>query len=314
MNQLLHWAVPAVVAAAAATSLWISSGGLSIKKKDKIASKGLLVDPQRVDELSIKDKDWVLKVDEISAKEWAEMPDAATEPEKKEPPLVANCTVPKLNYEISKCLNRCPALGLWPTFPPVEYRVWLYNVSRLTHEIDNPILGHLKVLGNMSKKRYSMYTSLPQPLMVPQTNLESNETTLIPSDARKIAMDIINPDNLSLDQAKEIKDNAHSAVGRNLGIRGLFWSLNNPPKKAEVDAAVDRMEAFYKDLLEQAAILYEATRITGRMVIAYMADNKSVTLEEALNKVRAEAFQATPEMHAAAEWFRITAPWHPVNS
>lgn len=197
-------------------------------------------------------------------------------------PLVASCTVLGINRELTKRMNEAYKVHLKPqsAAAPVEYRVWLYNVSRLTHKIDNPILGHLKVPGNTSKKRYTMYTSLPQPLMLPRTDMDTEETMLYPTDARRVAMDIIHPDNLSLDQTLYNKYYAPTAVDRNLGIRGMFWSLNNPPKKDEVDAAILRMEQHYKDLLEQASYLDEAT----------------------------------PEMHAAAEWFRITAPWHPVLS
>jgi len=234
-----------------------------------------------------------------------------------EPPLVANCTAPEINWELTRGMDRACNANLDLQFPAVtlvEYRVWLYNVSRLTHEIDNPILGHLKVPGNTSKKRYTMYTSLPQPLMLPRTFIDTGETTLHSTDARRVAMDIINPDNLSLDQTLDIKYNVHSAVGRDLGIRGMFWSLNNPPKKAEVDAAILRMEKHYKDLLEQAAYLYEAARISPYKLRQYMQKNLC-SLEDAVVALNAqERFQATPEMHAAAEWFKVASPWHPVLS
>jgi len=234
-----------------------------------------------------------------------------------EPPLVANCTAPEINWELTRGMDRACNANLDLQFPAVtlvEYRVWLYNVSRLTHEIDNPILGHLKVPGNTSKKRYTMYTSLPQPLMLPRTSIDTGETTLHSTDARRVAMDIINPDNLSLDQTLDIKYNVHSAVGRDLGIRGMFWSLNNPPKKAEVDAAILRMEKHYKDLLEQAAYLYEAARISPYKLRQYMQKNLC-SLEDAVVALNAqERFQATPEMHAAAEWFKVASPWHPVLS
>ena len=234
-----------------------------------------------------------------------------------EPPLVANCTAPEINWELTRGMDRACNANLDLQFPAVtlvEYRVWLYNVSRLTHEIDNPILGHLKVPGSTSKKRYTMYTSLPQPLMLPRTSIDTGETTLHSTDARRVAMDIINPDNLSLDQTLDIKYNVHSAVGRDLGIRGMFWSLNNPPKKAEVDAAILRMEKHYKDLLEQAAYLYEAARISPYKLRQYMQKNLC-SLEDAVVALNAqERFQATPEMHAAAEWFKVASPWHPVLS
>lgn len=306
--------IPEVIALALA-AVWIAFGWKLKKKKvepvkqffddlrtlqskniaqELQASEELIATPERVSELRLM----VLK----------EKPGAS---------LVANCTAPKINWELTRGMDRACNANLDLQFPAVtlvEYRVWLYNVSRLTHEIDNPILGHLKVPGNTSKKRYTMYTSLPQPLMLPRTSIDTGETTLHSTDARRVAMDIINPDNLSLDQTLDIKYNVHSAVGRDLGIRGMFWSLNNPPKKAEVDAAILRMEKHYKDLLEQAAYLYEAARISPYKLRQYMQKNLC-SLEDAVVALNAqERFQATPEMHAAAEWFKVASPWHPVLS
>jgi hypothetical protein len=230
-------------------------------------------------------------------------------------PLEATMTVPMLNYELSKCMND----GANPTLNPklvhtkIDHRVWLYNVSRLAHEVSHPILGKLSIPGNSSKKRYVMYTSIPFPLSVPRVDLDTKELYLVPTDARRVVMDVINPDNLGLDQSLDTSKYGTSLGSNDLGKRGVFWSVHNPPKKAEVDAAIARMEKYYKDLLERAEILYEGIVLNAKRVRDYMVKYDS-SLEVATIKCRVAEFQATPEMHAAAEWFKVTTPWHPVLS
>ena len=97
-------------------------------------------------------------------------------------------------------------------------------------------------------------------------------------------MDLINPDNFGLDQNQDIK-NSTSDGTRNLGAKGVFWSLKNPPGKLEVRLAKKRMEMRYKWLLEQAHTV-------------------QVTLPRSLKDT------ITPEHHAAADYMGGTYIWH----
>ena len=199
---------------------------------------------------------------------------------------------------------------------PITGKVWVYNVSKLTHEVDTPTLGRVRIPGNTTRKRYSLWTSFPNLVRTPCQTFGDNGEILVTTrviDGRRYAMDLINPDNLGLDQDFKSHLGNSTSIGRNLGVRGVFWSEHNPPKKAEVDAAILRLETFYKDLLERAEIVYQNLRVSSISVEAYVKEFK-VSPEQAFtaiknNKARLEL---TPEHHAAAEWFKIPTPWHPV--
>lgn len=194
---------------------------------------------------------------------------------------------------------------------PITSKVWVYNASKLTHEVDHPTLGRVKIPGNTSRKRYAMWTSFPNLVRMPSQVFGDNGEILVSTRVmcgKRFAMDLINPDNLGLDQSFT---KSFTSIGRNLGVRGVFWSEHNPPKKAEVDAAIIRLETFYRDLLERAAIAYEATQFSAKRVEELMKKEK-ISLAEGFRKLKVEAMQLSPEHHAAAEWFKVTTPWHPV--
>jgi len=131
-----------------------------------------------------------------------------------------------------------------------------------------------------------MVTSLPNIVQLPLHNDDSLEITAVTMRGERLAMDLINPDNLGLDQNKGTDTTRPTGIGRNLGEQGVFWSLNNPPKKEEVDAAVKRMETRYKNLLEKAEALEKSQIFKG--------------MSEFI----------TPELHAAADYFKVVTTWH----
>jgi hypothetical protein len=197
-------------------------------------------------------------------------------------------------------------------------RVWIYNVSRMEHRADHPLLRNVCIPANTTRKRYTLYTSLPYVVVETQHNIDANETYGLPSWGKRLAMDLINPDNLGLDQTAEIKYS--TGIGRNLGEKGVFWSLNNPPLKAEVDAAVERMEMRYKMLLEKAAVqLTEGIHSFNDLVKMYVAKIKRHYPKMKMAQVRMDArkqaqeqFQITPEHHAAADHYKLITDWHPI--
>lgn len=175
-----------------------------------------------------------------------------------------------------------------------DYWVYLYNVSEQTFEVSRPpILRRLVIPGRKVGEEYARVTKLPQPLLVPQGNIDSNELSLQSVDARRMMMDIVNPDNLgSTPEAQDaVIDPAKgtSSGTNNLGKRGVFWSLNAEPTKEEISKAVKRMEAHYNSLIEQA----RAVEVSA-----------PATLKDIL----------TPEHHAAAEYFAVEAGWHAKRS
>ncbi len=165
-----------------------------------------------------------------------------------------------------------------------DYYVYLYNVSTMEHKVSRPpMLREMTMPKRNEKEKYVLVTRLPVPLLVPKGNVDSNEIDFIPTDTRRFAMDLINPDNLGLNQDAVVSQ--ISGQGNDLGQKGVFWSLNNPPTEEEVKAAYVRMERHYKFLLEQAR-----------------------TVETSNPKNLPDIL--SPEHHIAADYFHETTNWH----
>ena len=183
--------------------------------------------------------------------------------------------------------------------PKPTKRLWVYNVSRIDHEIDHPQLGKVKIPANITAKRYAMWTSFPDMVIGTYPNLDVNELTTIPESGQWLVNDIIK--------------GGGNGWNRDLSVKGVFWSYNNPPTIKEVNAAVRPMKARYADLLERAAIIYATTVISSKKVTETM-EFYSCSMETAIQRIRTENMirELSPEYHAAAEYFKVVTPWHPV--
>lgn len=167
-----------------------------------------------------------------------------------------------------------------------DYWVYLFNISEQSFEVSRPpLLSRLVIPGRKAGEDYAKVTKLPQPLLTPTGNVDSNEVSIVPQDTRRFAMDIINPDNLGLNQDAVIDPKAVTNQGNNLGAKGVFWSLNEVPTEQELAAAKKRLEARYNFLIEQAKSV-EVSNPGG--------------LRDML----------TPEHHAAVDYFGIETSWH----
>jgi hypothetical protein len=151
----------------------------------------------------------------------------------------------------------------------------------------------MKMPARRSNEKYTLVTRLPQPLLVPKGNVDSNEIEISQMDTRRFAMDIINPDNLGINQDAVIDH--ITSQGNDLGKKGIFWSLNGPgaskhgheeqPTEEEVKAAYTRMEGRYKFLLDQARAV---------------ETSDPTKLQEILS----------PEHYTAADYFHVETNWH----
>jgi hypothetical protein len=168
-----------------------------------------------------------------------------------------------------------------------EYFVYLYNVSETKFEVNRtPIVDRLIIGPKKSGEEYTLVGKFPQPLLIPVGNIDSNEIELKPMDARRFAMDICNPDNFGLDQNAVIDPKQGTSAGtNNIGKKGVFWSINNPPKPEEVKAAIKRMEAFYLSKLEEARTVEVSAPATLKDVLG-------------------------PEHHQAADYYAESFSWH----
>jgi hypothetical protein len=206
--------------------------------------------------------------------------------------LIPNCTITNIRSKWAKGLQMFhnpefhydfAHFGLIPVLP--QDKVWIYNVSRQQHEIvGHPILAKVIFPAAKEDEDYAVVTSIPRVMRYAKNNVDTGAMDVVFEDGRRIAMDLINPDNFGLDQNKPI-GHAGTSAGRDLGAKGVFWSMKNPPGKLEVRLAKKRMEVRYKFLLEQAA-----------------------TVQKADPKLLKETI--TPEHHAAADYMGGTYIWH----
>src|SRR5579872_1493028 len=173
---------------------------------------------------------------------------------------------------------------------PTQYLVYLYTVSRREFTIYRPPLIHsLIITACPTGERYRLVRGLPHPFAQPDINPSNGEPIIYYHDARFVAQDICNPDNLSLDQDSYLKASGDRALGSgvNLSEQGVFWSLNNPPKEEEIAAAEKRRDIYYKRLIDQANSL---------------AASDPKALHDILNQ----------DYHLAAEHFGLDTSWHQV--
>lgn len=180
-----------------------------------------------------------------------------------------------------------PYQGLeWRNSRDPEYHVYIFNVSSRTfthvgkHNLTFPgvtdadkttvtqgdvkdpwksvdqISGRGKIVKQgKDNERWHYCTSFPQPVLLAKFDDQSSQIGHFEQDAIRYVVDIINPDNLGKTLDIKIDPNQRFSIGNDLSQKGVFFSLSNPPFESDVRGAVDRMEAYYKGLLDRAATL-----------------------------------------------------------
>jgi hypothetical protein len=208
----------------------------------------------------------------------------------------------KPSATITKFRNRDLSLGLewgnrhghidfntYNLLGEMRSKVYIYNVSTMAHDVSGTFIKNGKIPACPVGKEYQLYTSIPEIVRVPKNCPTNDEIVFFIEDGKRIAMDLINPDNLGLDQ--DATDIPCTSLGRNLGERGVFWSMNNPPLEAEVTAAQCRMVMHYVRLLEMIDTL---ELLSGTDRAARLRFEESIT----------------PEAHAAVKYLLAVRSWH----
>jgi hypothetical protein len=185
-------------------------------------------------------------------------------------------------------------------------RVYLYNISPMTYEKEHPIFKFVVIPKCSIGKPYKLAFSLPEVMVLTDYKIDVYETDYIYQDGKRVAMDIVNPDNFGLDQNVRTSYRYLHSIGNDLGVRGVFWSMHNPPTEEELESVKQRYRKHCKSLLELAAA---KTLLFGETVQRYV--DKRYTREEAYKAAIME-LNITPEHHAAADYLRIKTQWHPV--
>jgi hypothetical protein len=221
-----------------------------------------------------------------------------------------------LSDAMTRSANIAPTLNLADISGHQTSKFWIYNVSMLDFEA-NTSLGLVKFPGK-GKRRYAVVTSLPKCVVHIKDNVDSNEIHGVYTNGARVAMDMINPGNLGLDQDEKsgegINYSGNNSVGRDLGAKGVFWSIHNPPLEKELASARKRMKTRYKSLLQEAGVISRVTPKTEfeRRIKKLMEDYK-FSRAEAILRVYHQTLQITPEHHAAMDYYRLTSEWHPIK-
>lgn len=215
--------------------------------------------------------------------------------------------------EFSKRMNRPhePQLKLdgavFSTSPEVE-RVYIYNISPMEHEKDHPMFTKVVIPACPIGLPYRLAFSLPGNVMQTKVDVVDDTVSFYSISGKRVAMDIVNPNNLGLDQNEHMP--YAISLGNDLGVRGVFWSTNNPPTEEELTQAKIRFRKHCKALLEQAGT--KVFTSVKPLEIQIMSLIKSGYTEEAAREAVLKKLNITPEHHTAAEYLRVKTVWHPV--
>jgi hypothetical protein len=167
-----------------------------------------------------------------------------------------------------------------------DYFVYIYSVadSDLVRELP-PQISRLTIPGR-GKERYKMATQLAHPWNQPDVDANGKRICHY-LDATRLAMDICNPENTSSNQDLILDARNVFSEGNNYSRKGVFFSRHNPPLEAEIVAAEQRKETYYRTRLQRLRALE-------------VSDPKA--LNETLGK----------DDHLAAEYFGEEFTWHRV--
>lgn len=138
--------------------------------------------------------------------------------------------------------------------------VFLYSVSKGHYKATNGRVT-IEIPECRENERYRFITSFPE--RVYSVECTGDFYTDCTSDSGvRVVVDLINPDNVTNDLDKTPSGaNLFSIApgGRDLAKKGVFYSLSNPPKLADIVAAERRLGDYYKNLWECAITMYWST-------------------------------------------------------
>lgn len=204
--------------------------------------------------------------------------------------MEATCNAPTTRGDLSTAMTRANNIDWnfstadYMLSRPADFFVYLYNIAKQEYKISRlPIIREMIIPARKEGEKYALVTKLPSPFKFPKGNIDSNDIDIVVIDGRRMAMDIIHPDNFSLNQDAVIT--ASDSVGQNLGQLGVFFSLSEPPTDQELADATRRLEKKYRSLLTEARTVETSNAAALPSIL-------------------------TPAHFAAADYFHETFTWH----
>jgi hypothetical protein len=135
---------------------------------------------------------------------------------------------------------------------PIDYFVYIFNVGARSHRVTNGVLKSVYVPGVKPGQKYVLAFKLPNIVTQTYQDQVTEQLRTHGEDGRRVAMDLINPANMGIDQDFEINPADVVSTGADLSRWGLFWSLHEVPTEEELSKAIKRMEKHYRFLIQQA--------------------------------------------------------------
>ncbi len=100
--------------------------------------------------------------------------------------------------------------------------------------------------------KWRLCTSFPDPVVATMFNDLSEQIAPVEVSAIRFVVDQINPENPTNSLNVKLSPNDQE---NDFSIRGVFFSLSNPPMEKDVEQARERMEGRYKRLVEKIGVL-----------------------------------------------------------
>jgi hypothetical protein len=159
-------------------------------------------------------------------------------------------------------------------FRTPEFYVYLFNICPKEFVVYRPpLLSKLVIHACPEGQTYIKALRLPDIVNQCWQDADTGQARTRGFDGRKVAMDVINPNNLTLNQDAAIDANTVFSDGNDLSKFGVFWSLNEVPTEAELANAKKKLEATLRQLLTQGDGFDRGNKRELLTEMHYMADN-----------------------------------------
>jgi hypothetical protein len=167
--------------------------------------------------------------------------------------------------------------------------IYLYNISHIEFSISRPPnFPRMLIKACPLDQEYIQVGSLTHPF-IEFVYDEQGVRNARPVNGFREASRLLCPRNPGMTPESQdfrmAEDPMAASQGDNLNIYGVFWSLNNPPTREDLDKAKERLEITFKNELSKMA---------------------SIEMESPANAAQC----ANRISHAAAEYFDQNTTWH----
>lgn len=164
----------------------------------------------------------------------------------------------------------------------VDETIYIWSVARRTFFVSQTLFPRLELKGCGNGERFVLAAKISDPVPQVSPDLERGGARVDYSDGWRAAIGMLNPNNTSTDPWAETPGGL--SYGTNLIERGLWPSLNNPPKEDEVKKAEAGRDKRYRQMCNEAIRLGATSR---RGLQDYLQEHEDV--HEAMDALGLEA-------------------------